>query len=44
MATGPMRCGASLAVRKIEVGPSAPPMMPMDEASCGVKPRARAPR
>jgi hypothetical protein len=22
-------------VRKIEVGPSAPPMMPMDAASCG---------
>ena len=41
---GPMRWGASLAVRKMAVGPSAPPMIPMAPASLGSNPRARAPR
>ena len=40
---GPMRWGASLAVRKMDVGPSAPPIMAMEAASLGKKPRARAP-
>ena len=39
MAMALIRCGASLAERKIAVGPSAPPMMPMAPASSGVKPR-----
>ena len=42
MAIGPMSSGASLAVRKMEVGPSAPPMIAIEEASFGAKPRARA--
>ena len=33
---GPSRSGASLEVTKIEVGPSAPPMMAMDAASLRV--------
>ena len=28
---GPSRAGASMAVTKIAVGPSAPPMMPMED-------------
>jgi len=42
MAMGPIRCGASLAVRNIDVGPSAPPIIAMDAASLGKNPRARA--
>ena len=38
MAMGPSRWGASLMVVKMAVGPSAPPMMPSEAASCGVKP------
>ena len=41
-ATAPSRCGASFIVRKMEVGPSAPPMMPMEAASFGLKPMNRA--
>ena len=37
MATGPSRCGESRLVRKIAVGPSAPPMIPMDAASKRLK-------
>ena len=44
MAIAPSNSGASLLVRKMAVGPSAPPMMPM-EAACGpVKPRQIAPK
>ena len=43
MAIAPNRWGASLAARKIAVGPSAPPIMPMAPASAGVKPRYSAP-
>ena len=43
-ATGPRRCGASFEVRKIAVGPSAPPMMPIDAASGKEKPSLIAPR
>ncbi|OPZ75091.1 MAG: hypothetical protein BWY80_00307 [Firmicutes bacterium ADurb.Bin456] len=39
---GPSSSGASLEVRKIAVGPSAPPMMPMDAAWAGVKSKNRA--
>ena len=39
---GPSSSGASLDVRKIAVGPSAPPIMPMEAACAGVKPRNRA--
>ena len=39
---GPMRWGASFAVRKMDVGPSGPPMMAMEAASLGKNPRARA--
>ena len=35
----PSRWGARIAARKIEVGPSAPPMMPMAAASWGLKPK-----
>ena len=38
---GPSKWGASLMVVKIAVGPSAPPMMPSEPASWGVKPIAR---
>ena len=38
MAIGPNKCGASLIVVKIAVGPSAPPMIPKEAASLGVKP------
>ena len=34
----PRRCGASLVVTKMAVGPSAPPMIPMELASEAVKP------
>ena len=44
MAMGPNRWGASCDERKIDVGPSAPPMMPMDAASRSVNPRAKAPK
>ncbi len=37
------KCGASLLVRKMAVGPSAPPMIPMEPASCGLKPNKSAP-
>ena len=43
MAIGPMSAGASRLAVKIAVGPSAPPMMPIDAALCGEKPSARAP-
>jgi len=33
IAIGPKRCGASLEVTKIAVGPSAPPMIPIAPAS-----------
>ncbi len=39
MATAPRRCGASFDVRKIAVGPSAPPIIPIELASAGVNPR-----
>ena len=38
----PRRLGASLELRKMAVGPSAPPIMPIAPASAGVNPRARA--
>ena len=40
---GPSRAGASMAVTKIAVGPSAPPMMPTEDASAPVKPSRRQP-
>ena len=44
MAIAPSSSGASFVVRKMAVGPSAPPMMPM-EAACGpVKPSRIAPK
>ena len=42
MAMGPSSCGASFVVRNIAVGPSAPPMMPMEAASGPVKPNSIA--
>ena len=36
---GPSSSGASLLVRKMAVGPSAPPMIPMDAACAGEKPK-----
>ena len=42
MAMGPRSCGASFVVRNIAVGPSAPPMMPMEAASGPVKPNSIA--
>jgi hypothetical protein len=39
---GPRRCGASWLARKMEVGPSAPPMIPMAAASLSVKPSRKA--
>ena len=44
MAMAPRSSGASLFVRKMAVGPSAPPMMPMDAACGPVKPRQMAPK
>ena len=44
IAIGPSNQGASLEVRKMDVGPSAPPMIPMEPASAGVKPIAFAQR
>ena len=44
MAIAPRSSGASLFVRKMAVGPSAPPMMPMDAACGPVKPRQMAPK
>ena len=41
---GPSRAGASIAVTKMAVGPSAPPMMPTEDASAPVKPSRRQPR
>ena len=38
----PIRSGASFDDRKMAVGPSAPPMMPMAPASEGLNPSARA--
>ena len=43
-AMAPIRSGASLELRKMAVGPSAPPMMPMAPASLGAKPNCRASR
>ena len=43
-AIGARSSGASLPVRKIAVGPSAPPMMPIDAACSGVNPTTRARR
>ena len=40
---GPSSAGASRAVTKMAVGPSAPPMMPMALDSCPVKPIRRQP-
>ena len=40
----PIRSGASFELRKMAVGPSAPPMMPMAPASAGANPQARASR
>ena len=37
-AIAPIRCGASLDERKMAVGPSAPPMIPIAPDSAGVKP------
>ena len=37
MAIGPSKCGASFEVKKILVGPSAPPTIPIEPASAGVK-------
>ena len=37
MAIGPSRCGASLMVVKMAVGPSAPPIIAKDAASGNVK-------
>ena len=42
MAIAPSKSGESLDVRKIAVGPSAPPIIPMAPASFGVKPKANA--
>jgi hypothetical protein len=36
---GPRSSGASMEERKIAVGPSAPPMIPMELAWAGEKPR-----
>ena len=41
-AIAPIRWGASLDERKIAVGPSAPPMIPIAPDSAGVKPRCIA--
>ena len=41
-AMAPMRCGASCDERKIAVGPSAPPMIPIAPDSAGVNPRCMA--
>ena len=41
MAMGPSMWGANLIVVKMAVGPSAPPIMPSDAASLGVKPSNR---
>ncbi len=38
MAMGPSNWGASREVVRMAVGPSAPPMMPMEAASAAVKP------
>ncbi len=38
-AIGPSKCPASLLVKNIAVGPSAPPIIPIDAASCGVNPK-----
>ena len=40
---GPSSSGARRVVTKIAVGPSAPPMMPMEDASWAVKPMRRQP-
>ena len=40
---GPSSSGASRLVTKMAVGPSAPPMMPMEEACRSVKPNRRQP-
>ncbi len=40
---GPMRCGASLAVKNMDVGPSAPPIIAIEAASLGANPKKRAP-
>ncbi|MPM24132.1 hypothetical protein SDC9_70613 [bioreactor metagenome] len=42
MATAPNNCGASFDVRKIAVGPSAPPIIPIEAASLGAKPHCNA--
>ena len=38
-AIGPSNSGANLEVRKIAVGPSAPPMIPIDAACAALKPK-----
>ena len=44
MAMGPMSDGASRDDRKMAVGPSAPPIIPMEAASLSGNPSARAHR
>ena len=41
-AIAPIKLGASLLDRKMAVGPSAPPMIPIAPACSGVNPRYRA--
>ncbi len=43
MATGLSICGAMRVATRMEVGPSAPPTMPMLPASCALKPSRIAP-
>ena len=43
MAIAPSSAGASVFVTRIAVGPSAPPMMPIEAASGTVKPSSSAP-
>ena len=42
-AIGPNKCGANFVARNIEVGTSAPPMMPIALASCKLNPSITAP-
>ena len=43
-AMGPKRSGASFDVTNIAVGPSAPPMIPVEAASKGLNPKAVQPK
>ena len=40
---GPSRAGASIAVTKMAVGPSAPPIIPTEDDSAPLKPMRRQP-